>query len=326
MTSSSEPAAPPAARARRRVLVADDSDIVRALLTEYISGYGGFDVVGEAATGYQAIRQVHDLNPDIVTLDLDMPELSGLDALGYIMSEAPRPVIIVSSQTQSMADPALRAMDYGAVEFVPKPLSRAPEEIELFRRRLGQALRAAAMARLLRRPARSQSPRAGPRAAAAPHPPARCAIAIASSTGGPRALSDVVPQLPRDIAAAVFIVQHMPRLFTTALARRLDEMSNVEVCEAVSGAMVAEGVVYLAPGGRHMELERTTDGVRISLTEAPALWGVRPAADVLFPSIARIYGPASIGVVLTGMGRDGAEGLRAIHEVGGWSVAQDESS
>lgn len=319
--SSSEP------RSRRTVLIADDSDLMRSLLVQYISAIGGFEIVGEAATGYQVIRQVHELDPDIVTLDLDMPELGGLEALGYIMSEVPRPVIIVSSHTQAMADPALSAMVNGAIEFVPKPLSRDAAEVHMFQRRLGAALGAAAMARLMEQPDRMRLAREHTwRTHPGDRRPARCAVAVAASTGGPRALSEVVPQLPAELPAAVFIVQHMPALFTTALAKRLREMSALEVKEAVHGEPALEGTVYLAPGGRHLDLERVPDGVVIRLTGAPSVWGVRPAADILLPAVARIFGPASIGVVLTGMGRDGAEGLRAIHEVGGWTVAQDEAS
>ena len=317
MTSSSE-------RARRRVLVVDDSDLMRSLLGDYIAELRTFEVVGEAATGYQAIRQVHELDPDIITLDLDMPDLGGLDALGYIMSEAPRPVVIVSSHTEAMADPALRAMMFGAVDFVPKPASDAPADVTLFRDRLELALRAASMAQLLNIPQRMMHVQRKALPAAAP--PARCAVAIAASTGGPRALSELVPQLPADLGAAVFIVQHMPPLFTTALAKRLSDMSELQVAEAEPGEVVREGVAYIAPGGWHLDLERTIDGVRIRLTDGPPVWGVRPAADVLFPAVARTFGPASVAVVLTGMGRDGAEGMRAIHEVGGSTIAQDEAT
>lgn len=316
------------ARPRRTVLVADDSDLMRSLLVQYIGQIGGFDIAGEAATGYQVIRQVHETNPDIITLDLDMPDLNGLDALGYIMSEAPRPVVIVSSHTQAMADPALSAMLQGAVEFVPKPVSQSAEEVHSFQRRLGAALNAAAMARILRLPDRLQRARerVEREQRTGTDRQARCAVAIAASTGGPRALSVIVPFLPADLPAAVFIVQHMPALFTAALAKRLQETSVIEVREAAHGDDVREGVVYLAPGGLHLELERGPDGPRIQLTDTPSVWGVRPAADVMFPAVARIFGPASTGVVLTGMGRDGAEGLRALREVGGCTIAQDEAT
>ena len=313
-----------AGRRRRRVLVADDSALMRSMLRTHIGMVGGFEVVGEAATGYQAIRMVHELAPDIVTMDLEMPDLGGLDTLGYIMSEAPRPVVVISSHSPAMTDPALQALLEGAVDLVAKPRTDRPEEQARFTTELAQALRTAAMAHLLRLPARLQSTQQKvPRAAMRP---ARCAVAIAASTGGPRALTEVVPRLPQGLASAVFIVQHMPPLFTAALARRLDEGSALGVCEARDGTAVEEGVVYVAPGGLHMDLERRDDGVHIRLHDSPPMWGVRPAADILFRAVARTWGPASVGVVLTGMGRDGADGLRAIHEVGGRTLAQDEAS
>jgi two-component system chemotaxis response regulator CheB len=283
-------------------------------------------VVGEATTGYQVIRMVHELDPHIITLDLAMPDLGGVEAIDYVLSQAPRPIVIVSAHDPSLADPALNAMVSGAVEFVAKPNGSSIEEASAFRVRLYQALRAASVAHLLNLPRRrklSQSRERRPHVGA---PAAPCAVAIAASTGGPRALTEVVPRLPEDLPAAVFIVQHMPPLFTSAFARRLDQMSALPVREVEQGEVVEEGVVYLARGGFHLDLQRDSAGVRILLTEAPAMWNVRPAADVLFRAIARTFGPASVGVVLTGMGRDGAEGLRAIGEVGGATLAQDEES
>lgn len=329
--SSSEP------RARRsRVLIADDSDMMRALLRDQITANGGFVVAGEAATGYQTIRLVHELDPDVVVLDLRMPELGGLGALDYIMSEAPRPVVMVSAYGRSMAEAGLEAMVHGAVEFVTKPLDGTPEEAASFRQRLMAALNSAAQARRLSRPERLLRVRQAGQAAAqriadrrtAARTPraARCAVAVAASTGGPRALAEIVPNLPATLPAAVFIVQHMPALFTAALAKRLDQSAALHTEEAMDGTVVLEGHVYVAPGGRHLDLERTPEGARIRLSDEPPVWGVRPAADVLFAAVGRIFGPASVGAVLTGMGRDGSAGLRVIREVGGATVVQDEAT
>jgi two-component system chemotaxis response regulator CheB len=320
MMSSSEP------KRARRVLIADDSDLMRSMLREHITRSGEFDVVGEAATGYQVIRMVHELEPDILTLDLAMPDLGGGEALNYVLHEAPRPVVIVSAHEPALAEPALNAMVSGAIEFVAKPNGSSPEETSAFRNRLYQALRAAAVAHLLNVPrrrerSRKRAERQGDRSSAA-----RCAVAVAASTGGPRALTEIVPRLPADLPAAVFIVQHMPALFTSAFARRLDQMGALPVREVEQGDVVEEGVVYVARGGLHLDLQRDPGAVRILLTDAPQLWNVRPAADVLFRAIARTFGPASVGVVLTGMGRDGADGLRAIAEVGGSTLVQDEES
>ncbi|HEX2167946.1 MAG TPA: chemotaxis-specific protein-glutamate methyltransferase CheB [Longimicrobiales bacterium] len=310
----------------RRVLIADDSELMRTMLREQITHSGSFEVVGEAASGYQVIRMVHELDPDIITLDLAMPDLGGVEALDYVLSEAPRPVVIISAHDRSLADPALNAMVSGAVEFVAKPNGSSIEEAAAFRSRLYLALRAASVAHLLNLPRRLQMSKDKARQPEDHAPAARCAVAIGASTGGPRALADVVPRLAASLPAAVFIVQHMPPLFTTAFARRLDSMSPLPVREAEHGELVHEGVVYLAPGGSHLDLQRDGGAARIVLSDAAPVWNVRPAADVLFRAVARTFGPWSVGVVLTGMGRDGAEGLRAIAEVGGSTLAQDEAS
>lgn len=326
-TSSSERIAP---RALPRVLVVEDSALMRALICSVLEASGEFEVVGQASTGYEAIRLVHEIEPDIVTLDLEMPDLGGLDALGYIMTETPRAVVIVSSHLETLAA-GMRAVDYGAVELVEKPADGGDEGVAAFRERLLDALRAARVARLenLRIRLHHAGPQrkrwlAAARLAAAERP--ACAVAIAASTGGPRALVSLVPRLPADLPAAVFVVQHMPAPFTRYLAERLDGLSPLPVREARAGDEVRSGVVTVAPGGYHLGFERTEDGLRIALEESAPVLGLRPAADVLFASMARHFGPRSIGIVLTGMGRDGTAGLRAVQEVGGWTAVQDEDT
>jgi two-component system, chemotaxis family, protein-glutamate methylesterase/glutaminase len=206
MMSSSE-------RPVRRVLIADDSELMRSMLREQITYGGAFEVAGEASTGYQVIRLVHELDPDIITLDLAMPDLGGVEALDYILSQAPRPVVIISSQERSLVDPAIHAMVSGAVEFVAKPAGSSVQEALAFRTQLYQALRAASVAHLLNLPRRIQMSQERARSERETRP-ARCAVAIGASTGGPRALMEVVPRLAADLPAAVFIVQHMPPLFT----------------------------------------------------------------------------------------------------------------
>jgi two-component system chemotaxis response regulator CheB len=252
------------------------------------------------------------------------------------MSEAPRPVVIVSGHTASLADPTLRAVDFGAVEFVAKPHGDEAREVDVLRRRLLAALDAAASARMsnlrMRRAERAAARTERARARAARltgshrEQPAPCAIAVAASTGGPRALLELVPLLAAELPAAVLIVQHMPAVFTRLLAERLDRAGILPVREAGQGEPVRGGNVYMAPGGLHMALERSGEGICVSLAEGDPVWGVRPAADILFASVARHFGPRSMGVVLTGMGRDGAAGLRAIRDVGGWTAVQDSRS
>lgn len=310
-----------------RVVIVDDSPMMRQLIRETVEATGRWRVVGEAATGFEAIRLLHQQKPDVLTLDLEMPDLGGVETLGYIMSELPRPVVIVSSHAERMADPALRALEYGAVEYVVKPGSDAGER-EAFEERLLGALDAALDARL--RNLRMRVAVAGAlqraRQLRQKQRPAAGAVTIAASTGGPSALLDLVAALPGDTACAVFIVQHMPSAFTARFAERLDAECALPVTIARDGEPVHAGHVYLGGGTHHMGLERTPDGICIRLIDEPPLRGVRPAADVLFTAVARTFGPASLGVVLTGMGRDGAEGMRALRAVGARTIAQDEAS
>ncbi|HSJ24394.1 MAG TPA: chemotaxis-specific protein-glutamate methyltransferase CheB [Longimicrobiales bacterium] len=316
------------ARRRRNhtVLVVDDSELMRSMLRFHIESAGSrFDVVGEAATGLEAIRQVHELDPDIVTLDLQMPDLGGVETLGYILSEAPRPVIIVTSQADALTEPTLQAMLLGAVEFVPKPATSSRDDVVGFRKRLLLALQAAATARLLKLPQRELLARRRTIEQDAGRP-ARCAVVVAASTGGPRALAEVLPQLPADLPAAVLVVQHMPSRFTRPFAERLDQACALPVREAEDNELVGEGIVLVAPGGRHLDLATEPDGVHVRLHDGPPVWGVRPAADPLFGAAARTFGPATVGVVMTGMGRDGAEGARLIRAAGGDVVVQDRDT
>jgi len=308
------------------VLVVDDSAFMRRMVSELITASGEFTVIGTARNGHEAIERVHALNPDLVTLDIEMPEMDGVQVLGYIMSECPRPVVMLSAaETVDGQDATLRALELGAVDFVHKPSGPISLDLAVVAERLVGALRTAREANLgglgMLAPHREPPRRASGRL---PHSPAR-AVAIASSTGGPRALGEVMPSLPRTLDAAVFIVQHMPAGFTRSLAKRLDAMGPLPVHEAEQGQVVESGHVYVAPGGHHM---RVVDGAEptIALLDSAPVWGVRPSADPLFHSVAELFGPRAVGVVLTGMGRDGADGLRAIRDAGGRAVVQDRAT
>jgi two-component system, chemotaxis family, protein-glutamate methylesterase/glutaminase len=313
---------------RPSVLVVDDSRLVRRVLVELLEASGEFSVAGEAEDGLDAIRKIHILNPDLVTLDVQMPGLDGLQVLGYVMSESPRPVVILTAAGDRHNDDlTLRALELGAVDFVRKP---APDEglqaVDLRERVLG-ALRAAlgvnlaAATSVLARPIRARL-----RAAPSVRPALRV-VAIAASTGGPRALAELIPALPPDLGAAVVIAQHMPPGFTGSLAERLDRRSALPVSEAVDGESLCEHHVYIAPGGRHLTISLGADGVPylIMRDDAP-LHGMRPSADILFRTVATTFGQSAVGVVLTGMGRDGSEGLRAMRRAGGYAVIQDEAT
>ena len=311
------------------VLVVDDSAFMRKVISEMIAASTEFRVVGTARNGLDALKQIHALEPDIVTLDVEMPELDGLQALGYIMSETPRPVVMLSAAGGGPGDAlTIRALELGAVDFVRKPSGPISLDVATVRDQLLDALRAATLVNLggvgmLARPrlAPTAAGRRVPRAAAVTH-----VVAIAASTGGPRALAEVIPALPRDLEAAVLVVQHMPKGFTRSLADRLDLLSHLRVVEASHGQLVEPNCVYLAPGGQHMRVERDGDDVCLALDDGAPIWGVRPSADPLFRSVAREFGRRAVGVVLTGMGRDGAEGLRAMREAGGGAVVQDRET
>ncbi len=311
----------------RSVLVVDDSAFVATMLGEMIAGIDGFRVAAVARDGEEALRLVHELAPDIVTMDIEMPGVDGLAALGYIMSEAPRPVVMVSgATTRGSVDLTIRALELGALEFVRKPAGNTREAWGEVRARLADALHAAAHMNVGSVPmlARPRLATPGPRAAMARQ--ARAAIAIASSTGGPRALAEVVPAFATTVGAAVLLVQHMPPGFTAGLARRLDQLAELPVAEAREGDILQPGHVYLAPGGQHMTVARAGLGATIALSHGPPIHGVRPAADPLFRSVAEVFGARCVGIVLTGMGRDGSAGLRAIRAAGGGAVVQDRAT
>jgi two-component system chemotaxis response regulator CheB len=337
---------------RRRVLVVDDSAFMRRLVSDIVASSGEFEVVGTARVGLDALRQMPLLDPDLVTLDVDMPHLDGLACLDRIMREWPRPVVMLSAGgSDGGAEDTLRALDRGAVEFVRKPSGAISLDLELVRDQLLEALRAAASVTMLGAPTLLPTPTpsgvpadaADAAARGSAHDrglrsPARATsrseygkapsfvVCIAASTGGPAALSRLIPSLPRFAHAAVLIVQHMPAGFTASFASRLHGISRVAVQEAVHGEPLLAGHAYVAPGGFHLRVGGPPRAPAALLDQEPTEWGVRPAADRLFTSAAHCYGAACLGVVLTGMGRDGADGLLAIRQAGGLAVVQEHSS
>jgi two-component system chemotaxis response regulator CheB len=312
---------------QRTVLVVDDSAFTRRLVSDIVAATGEFRVVGTARNGLDALKQIHALDPDIVTLDIEMPELDGLQALGYIMSETPRPVVMLSAlDSPNGGELTIRALELGAVEFVHKPTGGVGNPAESLGTRLLDALRVASCVnlggvRVLARPTMVERDRAGGGPGAATN-----AVVIAASTGGPRALAEVIPHLAADLDAAVLVVQHMPPGFTASLATRLHAMSRLTVTEARHGDRIEHGRIYIAPGGMHMRVIDVNGVPLIALDQSPPIWGVRPSADPLFRSAAQRFGSSLIGVVLTGMGRDGAEGLRAVRDNGGYAIVQDRET
>jgi len=314
--------------ARRTVLVVDDSALMRRVVRDLLEGTE-FTVVGTARDGRDALDKLHRLDPDLLTLDVEMPRLGGLDVLGYVMSEVPRPVVMLSAYTTAGAEASLRALDMGAVDFVAKPGSRDAGDLDALGRRLLLALRAAARAEL----ANVRTAEARPPSVAATHAApvvghgAPVVVALAASTGGPRALLELIPRLPAGLDAAVVVVQHMPPDFTRSLAERLDALGPLPTREAAHGMPLEPGCVYVAPGDFHTRVHREPGGVAtFALSRGAPVWGVRPSADPLFASVAEAFGAAAVGLVLTGMGRDGADGLHAIRAAGGRTAAQDRNT
>jgi two-component system chemotaxis response regulator CheB len=311
-----------------RVLVVDDSVVVRQLVARVLDAEPSTELAGVAPNGRVGLEKVSRLRPDIVLLDLEMPEMDGFETLAEIRRTDPTlPVIIFSHLTSSGAAATLDALALGATAFALKPradgigLAEAQVREDLVplihgvRPRAPETVTAAVAAAVEATPSRRRSATVS-------------AVVVAVSTGGPNALADIVAELPGDLRVPIFIVQHMPTVFTKMLAERLDRLAAVTVAEAVDGEPVVPGRVYIAPGGRHLSLTGTRAGLdaRIQLTDGPAENSCRPAADVLFRAAAAAYGPETLAVVLTGMGSDGLRGSEAVRAAGGYVIAQSEAS
>lgn len=306
-----------------KVLIVDDSALIRQLLTSIFSGDPEIEVVGAAPDPHVARRLIKETNPDVVTLDIEMPRMDGLTFLEKIMRLRPMPVLMISSLTQKGADATLRSLELGAVDFIGKPtidvqhgLSAAAEEIVA-------KVKAAAKAKV--RPL-AAVPTGEPRPAPSfAYSSTEWVIAIGASTGGVTALREVITGLPADCPATL-VTQHMPAKFTATFAPRLDSFAAATVKEAGDGDRVLPGHVYLAPGDRHLELVRSGANYVCRLSNDPPVAGHRPSVDVLFRSLAAVAGERGIGAILTGMGRDGADGLLEMREAGATTIGQDEAT
>lgn len=304
-----------------RVMIVDDSALMRQILTKVLEA-GGCSVVATAADPMIAAQKVMTLKPDVITLDVEMPRVNGLEFLERLMRQAPTPVVMVSSLTQRGADVTLRALELGAIDFVTKPALDLERGMEALATELIAKVRVAASSRVGRRAAPSA---AAPVKAAAALRTTHSVICLGASTGGTEAIKQVLCALPPD-SPGVVIVQHMPEHFTRQFAARLDELSSLRVAEAREGERVLTGHAYVAPGGRHLCLRRNGAEYTLHLNDGPLVHHCRPAVDVLFQSAAEALGPNAVAAVLTGMGADGAAGLKAMRDAGARTLAQDEAT
>jgi two-component system chemotaxis response regulator CheB len=324
-------------------LVVDDSALMRKVISDILKEDPQINVIATARNGQEAVEKVEQFRPDVVTLDIEMPVLDGLHALGYIMSECPTPVVMLTAVDSRSAESTLNAFEYGAVDFIQKPSGSISVNIADIADEIRKKVKMASKVDLKKlgfmeehvkksrenegKPLPAKPKKTIPKSI--PHANGKI-IAIASSTGGPRALEQVVPKLPGDLKVPVVIVQHMPAGFTASLAQRLDGQSALTVTEAKEGDVLHPGHAYLAPGNYHMEIVSVEKGgvhhEIVKLNQNPREQGVRPCANILFKSLVPIYGSNIISAVLTGMGADGADGVEEIKKAGGKAIAEDEKS
>ena len=320
--------------AKHRVLVVDDSFFMRKIISDIVNEDGRFEVIDTAKNGLEAVEKTKRLQPDVITMDIEMPEMNGLEALKTIMAERPTPVVMLSSLTRAGARETIVALEWGAVDFVCKPSGPISLDLAKVKSELLEKLSVAAQTNV-RRYANlkwlAPDVRAQPAKAAAhtafkvPQVPLNepaserigCIVAIGTSTGGPRALQYVVSRLPAHFPAPVVIVQHMPPNFTRSLAQRLDACSQLRVAEAEDGVRLENGHAYVAPGGWHMTVRKDEPGVyRIRLSKEEPRSGHRPSVDMLFESLVPLRELKRYAVLMTGMGSDGAKGMQALHRAG----------
>ncbi|MEK8050402.1 chemotaxis response regulator protein-glutamate methylesterase [Ideonella sp. DXS22W] len=323
------------------VVVVDDSALVRGLLTEIINQQPDMACIGAAADPLVAREMIRNLNPDVITLDVEMPRMDGLDFLSRLMRLRPMPVVMVSTLTERGAEVTMRALELGAVDFVAKPKIGVADGLRQLAEDITDKVRTAARAHVRRLPPAAAAPAAGAPAAAGgaaaagvrQAPPVAALgrlstekiIFIGASTGGTEATKEVLMNLPHD-APAVVITQHMPAGFTKSYAARLDGLCRIRVQEAKDGDRVLPGHAYIAPGGLHLSVERSGANYIARVRDGDPVNRHKPSVEVLFESAARVVGPNALGVMLTGMGADGARAMKAMRDAGSWNIAQDEAS
>jgi len=311
----------------KKVLIVDDSAFMRKLLSDLFSAEPDFMVIDTARNGADAVEKVKNFKPDLITLDVEMPVMDGIKALEIIMRDMPTPVLMISSLTKDGAEATLSALELGAVDFVAKTagillnIDGIGSEILSKSRAAVQAK----VAKFVHKPLQVQS-LVNPFLQHSTAINKEQILAIGTSTGGPRALQEVITRLPADLPCGVVIVQHMPPVFTKSLSERLDSLSSLTVKEAEHNDIIRPGLVLIAPGDYHMIIERMGNTKVVKLSQTPAIGGHRPAVDPMMESVAAVYGNGAVGVILTGMGHDGAKGIQAIKRQQGYTIAEDQST
>ena len=308
-----------------RVLVVDDSALMRKLIPQILQTDSSIEVVGTAMDGNFGLKKIEELKPQVVTLDLEMPGMGGIDMLKEIMRRHRLPVIVVSSHSTQGAAITLQALSLGAFDFVAKPNDVSARMPQIAEELIGK-IKAAAQSRGIRVRPIVEAPRTSQKASLDTKRPPTKVIAIGVSTGGPQALQYVFSQLPVDFPGTILVVQHMPEGFTEMFARRLDEICAIRVKEAQSGDVLLAGRALICPGSRHLKVKRLPLGDVAVLSDEPRVNGHRPSVDVLFKSLAEEFGPRGVAVLMTGMGEDGAQGLGVVKAAGGMTIAQNEES
>ncbi len=312
-----------------RVLVVDDSALIREVLSSTLVRDGDIEVVGTAEDPIVARQRIKELNPDVVTLDIEMPNMNGLEFLSKLMRLRPTPVVMVSTLTHKGASETMLALELGAVDFVGKPAHDLSGGLEAFGAEIRRKVREASVCDVRARAMRSSTaPSPGRRAAPVPAVgpiPSDGLIAIGASTGGVDAIRQVVSRLPQGCPPVV-VAQHMPVNFTARFAERLDQQVDLAVVEAQDRMPLEAGHVYIAKGGYHLRLESTSGQLKCRVSDDDLVSGHRPSVDVLFSSVAQVVGPKAVGAILTGMGKDGAEGLMRMREAGCYTVGQSKES
>ena len=310
-------------------MVVDDSALVRSLLAEIINREPDMECVGAAADPLLAREMIRELDPDVITLDVEMPRMDGIDFLGKLMRLRPMPVVMVSTLTERGAEVTMRALELGAIDFVAKPKIGVADGIRALASDIAEKIRIAAQAQVRRAPAAAATPSGERQAGPAPTAIGRLStekiIFIGASTGGTEATKALLMDMPSD-SPAIMITQHMPPGFTSSYANRLDGLCRIAVKEAVNGERVLPGHAYIAPGGMHLSVERSGANYVARVQDGEPVNRHRPSVEVLFKSAARVAGPNALGVMLTGMGADGATAMKEMKDAGSFNLAQDEAS